>query len=192
VLQRERREDVDTEVWSHLWLSRLGRGLFGIAKRLTRAPAFGAAMTHRATELSIGVAAEQLFERLPRETRSALADVPELVRRLQDDARLLRVRHDEIADALASAGEASGTDAYADLRALRDEAREQLTRAVGALETVRLNLLRLHAGSVTVEGFTTQLGLAADVSAEVERIIAAREEVDRVLRFPRVIAHTPA
>ena len=68
----------------------------------------------------------------------------------------------------------------------------KLSLAVGALETLRLNLLRLHAGSESVEGLTTQLGMAADVSAQVERIIAARAEVDRALLFPRIIAVTPA
>jgi len=192
VLQLQRREDVDTRVWSRVWLGRLGRGLFGIAKRVTQPPAFGSAMTHRATELSIGVAAEQLFDRLPRETREALAELPAVLQRLQDDARSIRMRHDELADALAGAGEAGDTEVYADLRALRDEARAKLTLAVGALETLRLNLLRLHAGSESVEGLTTQLGLASEVSAEVERIIAAREEVERALLFPRAIAHTPA
>ena len=65
------------------------------------------------------------------------------------------------------------------------------TEAVGALETIRLDLLRLHAGSVTVEGLTTQLGLAAEVSAEVERLIEAHGEVDDALRFPREMMPSP-
>ena len=51
-------------------------------------------MTHRATELSLGMAAEQLFESLPKATRQALGDVPALLERLQRDgadaARALR------------------------------------------------------------------------------------------------------
>jgi len=62
---------------------------------------------------------------------------------------------------------------------------------VGALETIRLNLLRLHAGSATVESVTTHLDLAAEVSAEVERLIAAHADVERVLKFPRTAATTP-
>ena len=38
------------------------------------------------------------------------------------------------------------------LRAERDIVHARLGEAVGALETIRLNLLRLHAGSATVEG----------------------------------------
>ena len=188
----QRRQDVDTLFWSRVWLGRVGRAIFGVAKRLARTPHLGAAMTHRATEVSLGVAAEQLYERLPRETREALGDLPRILRRLQDDAHRLREWHDELGDALASAGEAASSSGYVELRSLRDEAREKLSEAVGALETVRLNLLRLHAGSETLEGFTTHLGVAAEVAAQVERIIEARAEVDRVLLFPREIARTPA
>jgi hypothetical protein len=48
----------------------------------------------------------------------------------------------------------------------------------------------LHAGSGTVEGLTTHIGLAAEVSAEVERMLAAQEEVERGLSFPRETAAT--
>ena len=71
---------------------------------------------------------------------------------------------------------------YADLRAARDAVHAKLGEAVGALETIRLNLLRLHAGSVTVAGFTTHLGLAAAVSDDVERLIAAQEEVEQLVK----------
>jgi hypothetical protein len=56
---------------------------------------------------------------------------------------------------------------------------------------IRLDLLRLHAGAGTVEGLTTHLGLAAEASEEVERLIAAHAEVERVLKFPRLAASTP-
>jgi hypothetical protein len=68
---------------------------------------------------------------------------------------------------------------------------DKLTAAVGALETIRLNLLRLHAGSAVVEGLTTHIGLAEEVSAEIERMVLAREEIDASLRFPRELEPTP-
>ena len=55
----------------------------------------------------------------------------------------------------ADGGDAAATADYADLRAERDKIHALLGDAVGALETIRLNLLRLHAGSVTVAGLTT-------------------------------------
>ena len=184
------RRDVDTEFWSSTWMGRIGRAAFAIARRLQGTQQVTAAMTHRATELSLGMAAEQLFESLPKDARHALADLPALLHRLQKDAQLLRRSYDELQEALGQSGSTNSRD-YDALRAERDLVHEKLGDAVGALETIRLNLLRLHAGSATVEGLTTHIGLAVEVSAEVERLIAAREEVEGQLRFPREIELTP-
>ena len=184
------RRDVDTEFWSSTWMGRVGKLAFAVARRLQGSQQVVSAMTHRATELSLGMAAEQLFESLPRDTRQALGDLPALLHRLQNDAQLLRRSYDELQEALGGARSASTDDDDA-LRAERDLVHEKLGDAVGALETIRLNLLRLHAGSATVEGLTTHIGLAVEVSAEVERLIAAREEVEGAMRCPRAIELTP-
>ncbi|HET7042534.1 MAG TPA: serine/threonine-protein kinase, partial [Gemmatimonadales bacterium] len=78
----QRRTDVESEFWSKVWLGRLGRGLFRIAGRLLRGRARSTAMTHRATELSLGLAAEELYATLPKGTRAALSELPEVLRRL--------------------------------------------------------------------------------------------------------------
>ena len=148
-------------------------------------------MTHRATELSLGMAAEQLYESLPKESQRALGDLPGVLKRLQVDAQLLRRHYDELQEALGEAGAAATSDEYAGVRETRDTVHAKLRETVGALETIRLDLLRLHAGSTTVEGLTTNLGLAAEVSREVERLIAAHEDIERGLRFPRAIETTP-
>ena len=188
---RQRREDVDTEFWANTWNGHIGKLAFAIGSKLLGSRVRGSAMTHRATELSLGMAAENLFETLPRETRAALGDLPGLLHRLQDDAQGLRRRYDALQEALAGAGDAVDTAAHASLRASRDALHDKLSTAVGALETIRLNLLRLHAGAGTVEGLTTHLDLAAEVSREVERLLAAHDEVARALAFPRDIATTP-
>lgn len=187
----QRHRDVDTEFWSKIWMGRLGRSIFGLARKLLGNRKRQTAVTHRATELSLGMAAEQLFESLSKEQQRALGDLPGLLRRLQDDAQLLRKRYDDVQEALASARDDASTEGYRELREARDLIHAKLGEAVGALETIRLNLLRLHAGSATIEGLTTHLGLAAEVSAEVERLIAAHEEVERSIRFPRERAPTP-
>ena len=187
----QRTRDVDTEFWSKLWSGRLGRAMFAVAKRFLGKRTRQSAMTHRATELSLGMAAEQLFDSLPKDTRVALGDLPAVLRRLQDDAQLLRKRSDDVQEALASAGDGASAMEYAEVRALRDELRAKLGEAVGALETIRLNLLRLHAGAATVQGLTTHLGLAAEVSEQVERLIGAHADVDRLLSFPRYSTPTP-
>lgn len=185
------RRDIDTEFWARAWQSRLGTFAFAVAKRLRFGPEVNAAMTHRATELSLGMAAEQLYESLPKEVRQSLGDLPSLLARLQRDARLLRARHDELNDALTRISTITAAEEYEHLRAERTLLHDKLRDTVGAMETIRLNLLRLHAGAATVEGVTTHLGIAAEVSAEVERLIAAQGEVEERLRLPRPIAATP-
>ena len=177
----QRRTDIESTFWGKIWSGKIGRGLFKVAGRLLRGRTLGTAMTHRATELSLGMAAEQLFESLPKETRGALKELPKVLHRLQTDAQALRARYDQFQEALADAGDAASTSAADDLRAARDQVHAKLGETVAALETIRLDLLRLHAGGTTVAGVTTHLDLAADVSAEVERIIAAQGEVEKLL-----------
>jgi eukaryotic-like serine/threonine-protein kinase len=186
----QRHRDVDTEFWSRLWTGRLGRLVFSVARKLAGNRSRESAMTHRATELSLGMAAEQLFESLPKETRLALAGLPAVLRRLQGDAQLLRKRYDQLQEALGAAGGESSAE-LADLRTARDTTHARLADAVGGLETMRLNLLRLHAGSATVAGVTTHIALAAEVSERVERLIAANEEIEMGLKFPRPVSVTP-
>jgi serine/threonine-protein kinase len=69
----------------------------------------------------------------------------------------------------------------ADLRAERDAADRRLGDAVAALETIRLNLLKLHAGATTVQTLTTDLGLAREVSTEIDRLLAGQREVDEAI-----------
>ncbi|MEO8449354.1 MAG: serine/threonine-protein kinase [Gemmatimonadota bacterium] len=180
----QRRRDVDTEFWAKVWMGRIGKLAFSIARKLLGRQAIGPAMTHRATELSLGMAAEQLYDSLPKASRQALGDLPQVLHRLQADAQSLRKRYDELQEALSGLGDAAISAEFADLKADRAVIHGKLGEAVGALETIRLNLLRLHAGSATVESLTTHLDLAAEVSAEVERLIAAHGEVDRLMRTP--------
>ena len=188
----QQRDDVDGNFWKRVWTGRIGRVVFAMARRLVGRRKASAVMTHRATELALGLAAENLFETLPKETRLALGDLPKVLDRLQHDAQLLRAQYNELQEALSEAPDGGASEAYADVRATRDAIHDKLTDTVGALETIRLNLLRLHAGSATVDGLTTHLNIAAEVSREVERLLAAREELEHHLEFPREIATTPA
>jgi hypothetical protein len=187
----QRRTDVDTGFWARVWRGPLGRLAFSIAKRSGGVKPAASAMTHRATELSLGLAAEQLYESLPKESRQELRELPAVLTRLQKDAQSLRKRYESLQEALAGSTAANAPE-FDDLRAMRDEVQARLGEAVGTLETLRLGLLRLHAGSATVEGFTTHLDIAAEVSTQVSRLIAAHQDVEQSLKFPREIAATPA
>ena len=60
-----------------------------------------------------------------------------------------------------------------------------------AADIGQLCLLKLHAGPLTLDAFTTQLGRAAELSEDIDRMVAAREEVHAFLRFPEQVALTP-
>jgi hypothetical protein len=56
-----------------------------------------------------------------------------------------------------------------------------LTDAVAALETIRLNLLRMQAGVGNIDGLTQDLDAARGVADEVEMLLAGRQEVEDAL-----------
>ncbi|HEX2647764.1 MAG TPA: hypothetical protein VHO95_11095, partial [Candidatus Dormibacteraeota bacterium] len=203
VVQLQRRLDLDTRLWTWLWRGAFGRLLFRVARWFVPRRAVPPAVTHRATELALAMAAAQLYEQLPRETRTQLRRLPDVVHRLEADAQRLRRRVDELQDALAGPRATTGPTRptgpapsggpedtsvarqariVEDLERERDLIQERLGDAVRALETIRLNLLRLHAGSGSVQSLTTDVGAARDVAEEIGRLLAARTEVDEALR----------
>jgi len=189
LIQVQRRRDVDAEFWGRFWTGRLGRWLFKIARAVTPKKALPAPLTHRPTELSIGMAAEQLYETLPKETRRELRDLPDVVHRLEDDAQRTRRRLEELQDALGGAKTHSADPSIgarhdrvlADLTAERELVQQRLADAVAALETIRMNLLRLHAGTATVQGLTTDLGLARELARDIGARADGYREIEGAL-----------
>ena len=186
----QRRRDIDTEFWGRLWTGRFGRWLFRLARAITPARALPASLTHRPTELALGMAAEQLYESLPKATRQQLRDLPDVVHRLEDDAQKMRRRLEELQEALSDAVHTRSPDPaiaarhdriVADLTAERELVQQRLKDAVAALETIRLNLLRLHAGTGSVQSLTTDLGLARDIAADIGRHVEGLREVEEAL-----------
>jgi serine/threonine-protein kinase len=147
---------------------------------------------NRPTELAIAMTAEGLFRDLPAATRKSLGDVPEVLRGLEGHARTARARIAEldaaISDVEAGAGRAADRqDALArDLRTARTAAEARLGNVVTALESLRLDLLRLRAGAGTVEGITSALEAAREFGENADRLLEGAREVDAVL------ADTPA
>jgi len=186
----QRRRDVDTEFWGKVWAGRIGRWLFKLARAVTPSRALPASLTHRPTELALGMAAEQLYESLPKETRNQLRDLPDVVHRLEQDAQKMRARLETLQEALADADQRVSPDPaiaarhdriVADLTAERDLVQQRLKDAVAALETIRLNLLRLHAGTGTVQSLTTDLGLAREIARDIGVQVDAYREIESAL-----------
>ena len=186
------RGDIMGERWLRFWKGRVGRGLFKVAGvKLNRVAAVSG--MHRPTEVVIGLAADRLFEELPKETRKELDGLPDTVRALEDDAQAMRRQVAEMDVVLAEIGDddpslpSAGERARVrgSIEATRDEAREKLRAAVAALETIRLGLLYMHAGSGTVESLTMELKVAQGLSDDMENLLAGHREVERLLQERR-------
>jgi len=54
--------------------------------------------------------------------------------------------------------------------------------AVGALETIRLGLLKMQAGVATADSVTQDLAVARDLLGDIERLAESAQEVERELR----------
>jgi serine/threonine-protein kinase len=174
------REWWQTGVRDRLWNSRAGEWL---ARRLgapERSLTAGAG-AFRATESALGVAAAELFAALPSSYREQLAELPATVGALEARAAEARAELDELA-ALAPSG---STDADV-LEARRQSAAAHLAKSVAALEGIRLDLLRLHAGAGDLAPLTTLIDAARVLGDDVKRLAEAQREVDdAIVRRPR-------
>ncbi|HEX7978176.1 MAG TPA: serine/threonine-protein kinase [Gemmatimonadaceae bacterium] len=161
-----------TGIRDRLWNSRAGEWL---ARRLgapERSRAIGGGV-FRATESALGVAVSELFAALPKSYREQLAELPATVEALEARAAEARAEADVVA-ALAPSGTV-GADA---LEARRTAAATQLAESVAALEGIRLDLLRLHAGASDLAPLTTLIDAARLLGEDVRRLADAQREVD--------------
>ena len=71
------------------------------------------------------------------------------------------------------------------MESTREAAQEKLRKAVAALETIRLGLLHMHAGSGSVESMTMELESAQDLSDDMENLLEGHREVERILQERR-------
>ncbi|HET9010690.1 MAG TPA: serine/threonine-protein kinase [Gemmatimonadaceae bacterium] len=159
-----------TGIRDRLWNSRVGEWL---ARRLgapERSRAVGGGV-FRATESALGVAAGELFAALPKAYREQLAELPATVAALEARAADARAELDELA--------ALGRSADADvLETRRSAASAHLTESVAALEGIRIDLLRLHAGAGDLAPLTTLIDAARALGEDMNRLADARREVD--------------
>jgi len=197
--------DQSAELRLKFWSSRFARWLARVAGFGLRRKAAPAELTYRPTELALGLAADALFNSLPRSQRRDLKELPGLIERLGRDAEAMRKSVDELGSAIASLGadavaarshalrdpaagdtEAALADVRArlhdDLTRRRDQAAQRLAAAVAALEGIRLNLLRLKAGMGTVAEMTADLAAAREAAEQVRLEAAALEDVESMLR----------
>jgi len=161
-----------TGIRDRLWNSRAGEWL---ARRLgapERSRAVGAG-AFRATEAALGVAASELYAALPKAYREQLIELPAMVEAFEARAAEARAEIDEIG-ALAPSGSV-GAEV---LETRRAAASKHLAESVAALEGIRLDLLRLHAGAGDLAPLTTLIDAARLLGEDVSRLADAQREAD--------------
>ncbi|HEY3280286.1 MAG TPA: serine/threonine-protein kinase [Gemmatimonadales bacterium] len=135
------------------WNGRIGRWLFKLAGIGLRRTPGALPAADRPTEVALGIAAIDLFEALPKDVRSRLGDLPAVVRDLEERVRRLRGNGQE----------------------------GRLGEALGALETIRFDLLRLRSGVGSVDGLTADLSAAREIGVQVDALLEGRREADDAL-----------
>ncbi len=184
----QRRRDVMGERRLKYFGGRLGRWVFRLAGSGLEPRQITGSRSDQPTELAIAFAAGDLYAELPREIKAAVPGLPETIKRLEQHARTIRTRIEQLEESLAATGgrtlpgaELKRSALRAELQSARDAARVRLAETVAALETIRLDLLRLRAGAGSVARVTADLQEADAVGAAVDRLLAGHEEIARAL-----------
>jgi eukaryotic-like serine/threonine-protein kinase len=178
LISRRIRPTLVGAVRSLIWNSRAGAWL---AKLLTpRNRKSLADLEYRPTEMALSLAASDLYARLPASYREQLDDLPQVVERLEAHAAAARARIDELNALVGLGGSERSSAALQSVVAARDAAKRELAESVAALEAVRLDLLRLHGGSVDLQPITTVLESARELGEELDRLQKAQREVDQI------------
>lgn len=172
-----------------LLVGRFGRLLFRVAG-ISLKQAAPAAPANQLTEAFLASAADQIFDRLPREIRRRFEEVPAVIQRLEAVAKGLRKREESLSRAVAEAAPeaaprsglvAGRREAVGELETARDRARERLEDAVAALENIRLDLLRLQAGVGSPDDLTAALEKGREMGDAIDAELAGRSAVRMLL-----------
>ncbi len=166
------RKRIKPGLRQRLWRSKLG-AWFARQLGAPERSALAGGSAFRATEAALGVAASELFAALPKAYREQLADLPATVEALE--ARAAEARAE--AEVLAGLAPSGTVDAEV-LRARREKAASHLAESVAALEGIRLDLLRLHAGASDLAPLNTLMDAARHLGEDVRRLAEAQDEVD--------------
>jgi len=114
----------------------------------------------------------ELFEALPSAYREQLDELPAIVASLEAQAVAARAEMEVLAAMAPSESDA------AVLAARRDAAKTHLADSVAALESIRLDLLRLHAGASDLAPLTTLMDDARRIGEDLSRLAEAQREVE--------------
>lgn len=145
--------------------------LGGLLVRRKTAPALPSAQP---TELFLADQALALFKALPGEQQKRLADVGSTIERLSREAVRLRARDGDLATAIAATGapdDAARDTVRREFEQERGAVAHRLAETLAGLDTLRLDLLRLRAGTATPEGLTGALEVVRRVGSQVDAVL---------------------
>ena len=165
-----------TGIRDRLWKSRFGAWLSRRLGAPERSQLAGSS-AFRATEAALGVAAAELFAALPKEFREQLWELPDIVAALEARAAEARAEMEVVAHLVPS----GSADAEL-LEARRAKAAGQLSESVAALEGIRLDLLRIHAGAGDLAPLTTLMDAARAIGEDLGRLADAQRDVEDAAR----------
>ena len=183
-----------------LWNSRIGTAVAKWLRPKNTQPA--AAFVSQPTEVALGSAAGSLFTALPQTVRDQFPELPSVVSGLEAHAAKCRARIQELDrlynDAIndTAISRLRGTDPLSDdtsisaqrkqtvdeLDAARGIARADLAHTVAALESIRLDLLKMHAGGDASRQIATSIEAARELKHGLELALSAKREVSSILR----------
>ncbi|MBK8004099.1 MAG: serine/threonine protein kinase [Gemmatimonadetes bacterium] len=177
------------ELRVRFWEGPLGRALMRVAGWRLGATTVPEQVLHRPTEVALGEAAGALFKALPAAQRRDLARLPDEITRLTAQAQAMRRKLDELDDLIAQAAPTTlfdgvkpagdgGAGALAEARALWAE---RLRETVTLLESLRLGLLKLHAGSAVPDTLTADLAAARELQERLGLLLEGAAEAERAL-----------
>jgi serine/threonine-protein kinase len=147
---------------------------------------------HRPTEVALGEASDALFRALPSAQRKELKHLPEQIRFLSTEAQAMRQKLEELDDLIAQAapdtlfGEErpAGDGGAAALQEARDLWAARLRQTVTLLESLRVGLLKLHAGSAVPDTLTADLEAARELRERLGLLAEGQAEVADLLPRP--------
>ncbi len=175
-------------VMGRLWQGPVGGALARIAAWRQSRRLAASSTLHRNTELVLGLAITDLWHALPEEARTPLGDVPAMAGALQHGAEELRAMALRVREARV----ALTADDTEHANALEDAEAALLLRhreAIGALERLRLQLLRTVARPEAMGDLAAEVATARVAEARLLDAIAGVEMVRRLLgRAPRTRA----
>ena len=182
-------------LWKGKWGARFAK-LAGMGLKPAERPMLGMPVL---TEVALGRATDHLYLALPKAARRELSALPETVRRLEGDASRLRDSINALDDQLSAFDRGSEslddnqrTEIEAQVREARAKSAERLSATVAALESIRLDLLRLQLGRAPIASVTATLEAARAIGDRIADSIAAQLDVEHLLEASRTASLPPA